>query len=85
MPWKSIDTAPKDGTPVICWAKGWIKPTQLMWHTNYRIVEARKRDPSSVGDMVDSYFGDLVELDDYDLAKPGNGPTHWHPLDPLPA
>lgn len=82
--WQLIDTAPKDGTKIVCWAKGWV-PVFLCWKTNSRIVESRKRDPASVDDMADSYFGDPQELDDYDLAKPRQGPTHWHPLQPTPA
>jgi hypothetical protein len=81
--WRPIETAPKDGTPIVCWANGW-EPLFLCWKTNRRIVEARKLDPAQVSDMTDSYFGDPNEMDDYDLAKPGNGPTHFMPLPPPP-
>jgi len=67
--WLTIDNAPRDGTLIVCWAQGW-EPCFLAWKTNPRISK--------------SYFGDPVEWDDYDLSKPGCGPTHWHPLDALP-
>lgn len=82
MSWEPIETAPKDGSIIVCWASGW-KPCLLTWKTNERISKARQRG-ENVGNMVDSYFGDPCEWDDYDLAKPGEGPTHWHPLAPFP-
>ncbi len=84
MPWQSIETAPHDGSLIVCWAKDWPRPALLEWKTNRRIVDARRLDPDSVGTMFDSYFGDPVEWDDYDMAKPNGQPTHWHPLDPFP-
>lgn len=81
--WQPIDTAPKDGTKIVCWAEGW-DPCFLYWKTNTRIVEMRKRDPADMERYADSYFGDSQEWADYDLAIPGLGPTHWHPLEPTP-
>lgn len=62
MTWQPIDTAPKDGSKIVCWANGWDDPCFLVWKTNYRIVESRKHDPASVNDMADSYFGDMCDL-----------------------
>ena len=62
--WQPIETAPKDGTRIPCWATGW-EPTFLMWKTNSRFNPPRQ------------YFGDCVEDDDFELAEPGGGPTHW--------
>jgi len=81
--WQSIATAPKDGTEIVCWAPKWDHPCFLRWKTNHRIVGANKGGKNTDG-LLESYFGDPEEWDDYDLAIPGHGPTHWHPLEPLP-
>lgn len=77
--WQPIETAPRDGTEVVCWRNGWQHPTFLCYRENSRISAGRKRG-LSCGNMVDAYFGDPNELDDYDLADPANAPTHWFPL-----
>jgi hypothetical protein len=81
--WRTIDSAPKDGSRIVCWAKGWDTPSLLCWKRNERIANARKRG-EDVEDLVDEYFGDPWEWDDYGMARPGQGPTHWHPLDQFP-
>jgi hypothetical protein len=85
--WKPIETAPKDGSYVLCWAPGWENPCFLIWKINSRIVSAKqtgKNTWQNIGDMAESYFGDPQEMDDYELAKPGGGPTHWVSLPPFP-
>lgn len=82
MQWQPIEMAPKDGSQVLVWREGW-DICLLIWKTNHRIVEARKVGEDVFG-MSDSYFGDPIESDDYELAKPGQGPTHWLPLPPVP-
>jgi hypothetical protein len=83
--WRPIDeNTPRDGSLVLCCWKGSDEPCLLRWKTNDRIVRAKARGQSN-DDLVDSYFGDPDEWDDYDLAKPANAPTHWHPYDKIPA
>ena len=71
MGWQPIETAPRDGSLIVCWAAGWTRPCFLCWKTNSRLPGV-------------AYFGDPDESDDYELAEPGGGPTHWHPLAALP-
>lgn len=80
--WQPIDTAPKDGTPIPCWAESFEQPCFLVWKTNSRIVDAHKEGQDF--ELFESYFGDPVEMDDYDLAKLNGGPTHWFELPSLP-
>ena len=83
--WLPIDSAPRMlCTPVlVCWRGKPESATLLMWKTNPRIVSARARG-EDCGPMLDSYFGDLHEYDDYDLSRPENFPTHWLPIPAVP-
>ena len=78
--WQPIETAPKDGRRVLCWAVGW-RPCFLEWKTNRRIADYRAEWPS---DVASSYFGDPNEDDDYHLARAENAPTHWLPIPVTP-
>lgn len=75
--WQPIESAPKGR--ILCWASGW-EPCFLEWKTNTRISRARKCGDSFAMQLNESYWGDPSEMDDYDLARPGGGPTHWMPL-----
>ena len=68
LDWQPIETAPKDGTEIVCWLDGRV--AQLIWKTNSRLAGNKEG-------LRESYFGDMVEYDDYHLAEPGAGPTHW--------
>lgn len=83
--WVPIDSAPRVGgkSVIVCWAGRPDSVSLLVWKTNDRIASARKSGQDLDG-MVDSYFGDPVEYDDYDLAKPENFPTHWLPRPEVP-
>ena len=73
--WQSIETAPRNGDLVLCcWSRGsdnYLDQENvelLRWKTNPRTGR--------------SYFGDSLEMDDYDLAD--NQPTHWREFRPFP-
>ena len=87
--WRDIESAPKDGSLVLCCWAGGDTVVLLRWKTNDRITQAlASKDPDAIAYWAgysDTYYGDPVEWDDYDLAKPGNGPTHWLPYPPIPA
>ncbi len=93
MGWQPINTAPRDGSRVLCcWAGSEDSYTLLRWKTNDRIERHQERIrrgesfPDSAEALAEymswnaSYFGDPWEWDDYDLAKPGASPTHWLPI-----
>ena len=86
--WLDIESAPRNGSLVLCCRAGDEEVGLLCWKTNRRITEAKESThPESVAywaDYSDTYFGDPVESDDYDLAKHGAGPTHWMPYPPIP-
>lgn len=79
--WQPIESAPKDGSLIVCWAAGWESPCFLRWKTNRRI---QITPVSERGGLVPDYFGDSYESDDYELARPDGGPSHWHPLEAFP-
>jgi len=81
--WLTIESAPKDGTRILCWAADFDDPCFLAWKTNPRIVQAHS--VNQYLDLAANYFGDPDEMDDYDLAKTDGGPTHWMPLPAPPA
>jgi hypothetical protein len=31
MKWQPIETAPKDGTEILVWRKGWLYPHNALW------------------------------------------------------
>jgi hypothetical protein len=77
--WRLVaDKKPALWQNVICWREGWPEPQALMWKTNDRITRAVAE--GHADGMVDTYFGDPNESDDYELARPENWPTHWMPL-----
>jgi len=78
--WKPIETAPKDGSWIICMREGWDMPEINIWKTNHRIVRAHKKEQSL--ELNASYFGDPHESDDYTNAHKDDNedkPTHWLP------
>lgn len=83
--WLPIESAPKDGTPIVCWREGWSRPAYLFWKTNPETAEILREFPEMCTEVAASYFGDSRGWDDVDFAHKSNWPTHWHPLDPLPS
>jgi hypothetical protein len=78
LKWLPIETAPRDGSTLVCFRLDWESWCALRFKTNHRIVEAHIDGHSM--ELAEQYFGDPVEMDDYDLAREDGGPTHWHPL-----
>jgi hypothetical protein len=69
--WRPIETAPKDGVPILAWAPGWDTPDVVWW---------QRADHLGLSDgwydgMTDN-FGDPCGPVE---------PTHWVPLPDLPA
>ena len=73
--WKPIETAPKDGSIIPVWRQGWGNWCLCCWKTNPRIVSAHK--DGQVPEMLEDYWGDPDEMDDYYFADNNNQPTHW--------
>lgn len=89
MEWQPIETAPKDGSRVLCWAPGWDNPTFLIWKHNRRLDRPKyghlsQDEETWLEARLADYFGDPDEMDDYELALVSGGPTHWMPLPELP-
>lgn len=82
MEWQPIETAPKDGSAVLC---GWAKTGEYAlcrWKLNSRLEASHSR--GGMLEYATEYFGDLEELDDYDYALAKNFPTHWLPIPAMP-
>jgi hypothetical protein len=85
MEWQLIDTAPKDGSRILCsWRGDPGSARFLRWKTNHRIIAWNKSGANPDG-LLESYFGDPDEHDDYELAAPEKGPTHCLLLPDVPA
>lgn len=81
MEWKPIATAPKDGTHLLAWSKGWGY-FACRWYTPEQLAEYEDelqpfRPPNDPAD----YDGGWFTLGDVDEQTP----THWMPLPPPPA
>lgn len=77
--WRSIETAPKDGTPVLAYAKGYMIPFVSWW--GFDAYEKGDVQVGGVGHTVGRHWcvagcedGDSIIYD----------PTHWQPLPELP-
>jgi hypothetical protein len=76
--WQPIETAPRDGTRVICWAPDWEYPVLLAWKHNPRIE--RMHAEGLHQHLAQTYFGDPDGYDDYEYAEPNGGPDRWFDL-----
>ena len=71
--WQPIATAPRDGSPILA---AWTNRTGFDQATWCRLAWKHNRRTGR------DYFGDEIEMDDYELAD--DQPTHWLPIPPLP-
>jgi hypothetical protein len=92
MTWQPIETAPKAKDPkndpwvevLVCWEGRPESACFLVWKHNRRISADIERGLYNPDKLVPEYWGDPDEMDDYDLAKLGAGPTHWLRLPTIP-
>jgi hypothetical protein len=70
--WQPIATAPKDGTPMICWCPYWGVVSGLYWDTN---EYAKKPRP---------YWSHHMEMIWGTGSTRANQPTHWMPAPTAP-
>ena len=86
--WQTIDTAPKDGSTIICAIAGQKDWSLRAWKDNPRLLPTSGLSEANLAWLAARwkpyYWGDPVEMDDYDLALPENQPTHWLPTPPIP-
>lgn len=98
MEWKAIESAPRDGTPIILYWPSWAyeldanKGVQAVsigrYYTNHRIERMAEKSPEElekVNIISASYFSDQNEDDCYGQAQAHNYPTHWMHLPKPPA
>ncbi|TWA71943.1 uncharacterized protein DUF551 [Azospirillum baldaniorum] len=70
--WQPIETAPKDGTPVLIYGENLLVPGEMVV-----AVRSDEHDDLELWDVHDGKFGP------HRLRGPS--PTHWQPLPPPPA
>jgi hypothetical protein len=76
--WQPIETAPKDGSRIILFWPSFDGWTDFgWWKDNPRLKHCSEIDGIQVSA---DYFSNSTEMDDYEMAKDGNGPTHWMPM-----
>ena len=78
MDWQPIETAPKDGTQIDVWAKGYRIP-DVKWGTPPHVCYGGYCDSCPTRECW--YDANGLALDE----DSGEEPTHWMPLPPPPA
>ena len=85
--WMPIETAPKDGTPVLVWFRGrqHVAEYSAIWSTEnmHWCVRDPATDQSEIVHMVHQI--DPPTIDGRPIAGTWLGPTHWMPLPVAPA
>ncbi len=66
--WRTIESAPRDGSTVYCWRSGWDGWVELSWRRNTRTKT--------------EFWNDPLEQDAYEYEH--NPPTHWFPAHVVP-
>ena len=88
--WQPIETAPRDGSRLIVfWPRYAYNNSDTpepfigmgFFKMNRRIKDASAE---ARGNLIESYFADSDEADDYGLAYPEHQATHWMPLPAVP-
>lgn len=73
--WQPIETAPKDGTPILLyWPHYPDEEKGVVWLGAWKVNDR----------LAKGYFSDSCEWDDFEMAEPRYAPSHWQPLPPPP-
>ena len=77
--WKTIESAPKDGSSVFVHSVKWVEPT-MMYYLSKEYLEKEYGDPVYMEEgWYISHGMDFDQPDEYTRE-----PTHWMPLPPNP-
>lgn len=85
--WQPIESAPRDGTPVLVWSEGaaYVAEWCAIWHPDNKKWCVPNADRRRDGDMrIVSDIGPDLEPDGSPSPWGRTGPTHWAPIPPRP-
>jgi hypothetical protein len=82
MMWQPIDTAPKDGTPILVWFRGRMHVAEYgpIWHAHNKhwFVRDPATDQEETSTMVKQIT--RTNIDGRPISGTHEGPTHWAAL-----
>lgn len=73
--WQPIETAPKDGTPILVWADGYEWPEVIRWYAY------DPEDAAEIGELGYWHYAEETLAESYDWL---HEVTHWRPLPAAP-
>jgi len=71
--WKSIDTAPRDGTRILLWLSKHDIAVSGLW-------ELHDAETLDGHELYDSFYDWFIDNDLYIMDDPSEYPSHWMPL-----